>query len=406
MRQTRSSFLTTLLLLTLSSSSVQAQDYTWNYDDCDVDRYYSSLLSNVEDWTKDDLETLLFDTHRNSLVYTRPGLPGVDDVWAALIDVDVGSVPDTVKLLYTDDQMDSIPFGQRGWIKEHIWPILNITEQLANEGNELGKHVTDMHNIRPVDPLSDVIRGNKFFGECGVLSEDPETCQVPAEGGADNTCVCQKVYTPPESKKGEIARALLYMDVRYGSSDRLSPDFKLTDCPRVPYVDMGYLSQMLQWHFDNPPTAEEIERNNKVCTNWQGNRNPFVDYPELASVLYYEPFPLPVIGERTTYEACDKIPSLPPTPTPNICDTEMFPSDIYIWLVNSIDPDTVAMYTFSELPEGLELYMTDNPWNGTEFVEDLPDVDGTLKVRVGMIVCGTNDNILCESYQYFFSFLR
>jgi len=117
-----------------------------------------------------------------------------------------------------------------------------------------------------------------------------------------------------------------------------------------------------------------------------------VDYPDLVTVLYYEPFPLPPVGERTQYEACDKLPTLPPTYAPNDCDLAVNPSDIYIWLLNSDDPDTVAMYTFRDFPEGLrELYMTDNPWNGTQFVESTPNVDGTLKLTIpeGGIQAGT-----------------
>jgi endonuclease I len=256
-------------------------DYTWNFDGCDTADYYKDLPNSVADWTRDDLQFLLEDTHRNQLVYTRIGEPGIDDLWAALIDVDVGSVPDTVRLLYTSNQVDAIPFGQRSWIKEHIFPY----EQAEVSFDSRGPDISDIHNIRPASVLSSSVRGDKYFGECGVLEPNPQDCQIPAEGGADDTCSCSKTYTPPASVKGDIARALLYMDLRYAN-------LTLTDCPllSVPYNDMAYLSQLLTWHTEDPPDDTEIARNNQVCQHWQGNRNPFVDFPELAVQLHYEPF--------------------------------------------------------------------------------------------------------------------
>ena len=57
-----------------------------------------------------------------------------------------------------------------------------------------------------------------------------------------------------------------------------------------------------------------------ICRRWQGNRNPFVDFPELALALHYEPYTLPAVGERRIYEECEKIPTLAPTMAFNICD--------------------------------------------------------------------------------------
>lgn len=45
------------------------------------------------------------------------------------------------------------------------------------------------------------------------------------------------------------------------------------------------------------------------------------------------------------------------------------------------------MYTFAELPGGLELYMTDNPWNETEVVPDTPEKDGTVMVSGKKLYC-------------------
>jgi hypothetical protein len=138
---------------------------------------------------------------------------------------------------------------------------------------------------------------------------------------------------------------------------------------------MAYLSQMLQWHAEDPPDESERLRNDKACMFWQGNRNPFVDHPELSTQIFGQPLPLPAVGERLIYEACEAIPTLSPTFTPNQCEFYE-PGDFQIWVMNSDDPDTVGIYAFPDMPEGFELFMTDNPWNGDEFVEQ----EGTLSV--------------------------
>jgi endonuclease I len=356
------------------SDTSSAMDYTYSFDGCDVESYYSSLSADAMTWTREDVHSIIQSTHRNVLPYTRVNTPGVDDVWAALMDIDVGPVPDTVNLLYTNSYIDAIPFGQRGWVKENIFP--------ADRGIGLdGPDLSDIHNIKPNDVLASTVRGDRFFGECGVLTPNPETCQQPAEGAADDTCLCETVFTPPANVKGDIARALLYMDLRYDGSDfPETRNLRLTDCPFQLEHDMAYLSQMLQWHSEDPPDEAEMLRNSKVCEHWQGNRNPFVDFPELAQALHYEPFELPRIGDRIIYEACEKIPTEPPRPPTNECDTVIQPGDVYIWMLNSNDPDSIGLYSLVSLPENMTLFLTDNPWNGTQFVEHGGN-DGTLMVR-------------------------
>jgi endonuclease I len=352
------------LLCFLSSVSLTVGQ---TYEGCSATEYYSSLGSDTSAWTKDALAEVLKTTHRGVLPFTNKEDPGVDDVWAALIDVDVGAQPGTVSLIYENQDIPDIPFGERSWVKEHLFPILRGV-------GLFGPDVSDIHNIRPVSSLVNTVRGTKYFGECGVLVR-PETCQQPAEGAASDTCSCNRLFTPPGKVRGAIARALLYMDLRYDGSETFTLDLRLTDCPFQPEHDMAYLSQMLTWHEEDPPSEEEIIRNNKVCNTWQGNRNPFVDHPELANLIYGNPLQLPSIGESLIYEPCKAIPTLAPTYAPNQCDMYE-PGDFQIWLVNSVDPDTVGLYSFPPMPEGFELFMTDNAWNGNEFVNG----EGTLSV--------------------------
>jgi endonuclease I len=75
------------------------------------------------------------------------------------------------------------------------------------------------------------------------------------------------VFEPPTVHKGRVARALFYFSVRY-------------DIPLDPEEE-AYLKK---WNAEQPVDQEEITRNEEIYKA-QGNRNPFIDYPELASLI-------------------------------------------------------------------------------------------------------------------------
>jgi hypothetical protein len=102
------------------------------------------------------------------------------------------------------------------------------------------------------------------------------------------------------ARKGDVARALFYLDVRYeggthGGTGASEPDLRLTDDlnliassatgSNVSIAYMGKLSTLLQWHLDDPVDTKEMARNNAVFAQ-QGNRNPFVDNPGWVQCLY------------------------------------------------------------------------------------------------------------------------
>jgi len=64
-----------------------------------------------------------------------------------------------------------------------------------------------------------------------------------------------------------------------------------------------------------------------------------------------------------------------PTAAPNDCQ-KIAPGDIAPFLINSDNPDSVTFFPFDDLPAGLELFLTDNAWNGLAFQND----EGTVKV--------------------------
>ena len=372
-----SSFLVALLSASgmIHGSSAQTDDDI-KFDLCAIDDYYAQMPANLTEWNRESVNFLIRESHRDQLAFTNQTLAGSGDVWAALIDMDVGNETDTVHLTYRDTDKAATPFGVNFWVKEHLFPV---TRGVGVQG----KDFTDIHSIRPADPLVDVVRGRKYFGMCNYLVRT-ETCEVPAEGAAPDTCACNRLLEPPDSMKGVIARALMYMDVRYDGTEPDTVDLQLTDCPFNPPTDMAYLSQMLTWHFQYPPDDAEKRRNQRACERWQGNRNPFIDHADLATIIFGEPKPLPEMGELI-YPHCAEVPTQAPTFTANDCQ-DLAPGDIFPFIFNSEEPDNIGFFTFETIFPGTKLFLTDKAWTGEKFFEGNQDVDGTYMVSV-LCVC-------------------
>lgn len=113
------------------------------------------------------------------------------------------------------------------------------------------------------------------------------------------------VFEPQDSDKGDIARAIFYMVARYnylsGSDsdgiDAGNPNLELTNdlngWPKNGYTSsttatgkMAILSDLLEWNEIDPPDDWEIHRNNLLYKNFTNNRNPFIDYPEWANIIW------------------------------------------------------------------------------------------------------------------------
>jgi len=143
---------------------------------------------------------------------------------------------------------------------EHTWPQSRFTSKY---GKDMQK--SDLHHLFPTDSQMNSVRGNDWFGE---VVKDTKTLKCKnvrfgktAQGGPD-------VFEPPKEHRGNVARALFYFSTRYD----------------LPIGDQQE-EVLRKWNNDDPVDAEEQDRNNKIAEA-QGNRNPFVDYPEIADKLH------------------------------------------------------------------------------------------------------------------------
>ncbi|KAI5005286.1 hypothetical protein ZWY2020_032529 [Hordeum vulgare] len=205
------------------------------------------------------------------------------DVWEALkildaADADHPEASSEVIEIYSQRAVPKLLAGKPdGWNREHLWP--------RSYGLTRRPSLTDLHNIRPADANVNSSRGNKYFGGCAATSKK---CARPANReAAPDTETDSERWAPPFQVRGDVARSLMYMAVTYGFGQKdAAPPLELSDSPSIQRRRMGLLSTLLQWNELDPPSRSEQRRNDRVCNLYQHNRNPFVDHPEYANLIW------------------------------------------------------------------------------------------------------------------------
>ena len=139
---------------------------------------------------------------------------------------------------------------------EHTWPQSKFTHAYPTDTQK-----SDLHHLFPSDSKLNSDRGNFPFGEVARKVKDLK-CPVSQLGYPENSN--QLSFEPPVAHRGNVARALFYFAIRYDMKiDQLQERF------------------LRKWNQEDPVDQQELDRN-KAIQQAQGNRNPFVDYPELV----------------------------------------------------------------------------------------------------------------------------
>ena len=217
------------------------------------------------------------------------------DVWEALTYTDSACADEEpncrlIQMLYLDETK-SIEQANRGdgnndsWDREHVWPKSRGFPQKNQDG------YTDLHHLRPADRNLNGTHSNYGYDEGGEIvidkRDDGSLIQTEARIDRDN-----ESFEPPDRAKGQIARMLFYMAVRYETGDNLGdekmPDLVLKDeNKKVKEPWIGDLCTLVKWNNMFGPTDFERRRNDRVM-ELQGNRNPFIDNPGWANLIWQE----------------------------------------------------------------------------------------------------------------------
>ncbi len=190
--------------------------------------------------------------------------------------------------------------------REHTWPnSLGFGSASGNLGLPNAPY-TDTHMLYLTDANYNSDRGNMPYANCALSAQCGERATEAnngAGGGSGTYPGNSNWFKGPNGntgsfevwnrRKGDMARAVLYMAIRYEggvdpTSGQTEPDLELTDNRAQIVITsaspayMGLLSTLLAWHQADPVDAAERDRN-EVIYSFQGNRNPFIDHPEWAT---------------------------------------------------------------------------------------------------------------------------
>lgn len=243
-----------------------------------IPAYYSSIdFSQTGENLKVQLATLITNTHTTMLPYTASTL----DTWDVIQQTDQDpNVPANVLLVYGYDDTDAETNNDRSrnktlmgtsscigyWNREHTFP-----QSLSNPpmDTSIPGVSTDVHHVRASDCQFNSTRSNKIYDD----------------GAGVATSVTTNTWYPGDEWKGDVARMMMYLYVRYGNvtpaatvgagSRSYSP---LNDMPNI----------FLEWNTEDPVSQFEMNRNN-ILQTVQGNRNPFIDNPYLATIIWNGP---------------------------------------------------------------------------------------------------------------------
>ncbi|WP_307821793.1 endonuclease I family protein [Streptomyces coffeae] len=227
------------------------------------DTYYKDAIGKTGEPLKDALHTII-STDVTKVSY--------DEVWDALKKTDEDpDNPSNVILLYsgTSQSKDANGSGPDQWNREHVW-----AKSHGDFGTATGPG-TDVHHLRPANVTVNSIRGNKDFDEGGSEVE-----------GAPGSRTDDDSFEPRDQVKGDVARMVLYMSVRYEGDDDF-PDLEVNDTvDNGTQPHLGRLSVLKKWNDEDPPDAFEKHRNDVIYDTIQHNRNPFVDHPEWVGEIW------------------------------------------------------------------------------------------------------------------------
>ena len=196
--------------------------------------------------------------------------------------------------------------GNSFYNREHSWP----KSYGFPNNNSTNYPYTDCHALFLSDSGYNSSRSNKPYRSCGPACNEKPSEENNGQGGGTGVFPGNSNWTTGSftsgtwetwrGRRGDVARALFYMDVRYeggthGGTGASEPDLILTNDETLiansntgnneAVAHMGMLSVLLAWHAQDPVDDLERQRNNAVHSR-QGNRNPFMDHPEWVACVF------------------------------------------------------------------------------------------------------------------------
>jgi len=248
-----------------------------------IQPYYNGL-----DFTKTGNDLFLELSGRITSTHTSiPYTSSSTDTWDVLMQAEEDPENNlNVLLIYGYNDIDGNPVTDRTraktetdigggdpgkWNREHVFAKSLAFPNLSTEDPGPG---TDVHNLSPADSEQNANRSNRKFSDGGGIPG-----VVSSNGG----------WYPGDEWKGDVARAIMYMYIRYnGDGSKISE----TQClpinvgfGNILAIDSNMIDLFLRWNVEDPVSSFE-DQHNPVTEGTQGNRNPFIDNPYLATLIW------------------------------------------------------------------------------------------------------------------------
>lgn len=165
--------------------------------------------------------------------------------------------------------------GWRGMNREHSFPK-------SWWGGAENDAYTDLYHLYPSESAANMAKSNYPLGEVQTPEFDNGVSKVgyayQGQGGG-----ASKVFEPADEYKGDFARTYFYIATCY--QDLTWKYTYMVQNGAYPTLRPWAYEMLLDWARRDPVSQKEIDRNEAVYLI-QGNRNPFIDFPELAEYIW------------------------------------------------------------------------------------------------------------------------
>lgn len=364
--------------------------------------YYNNAIGKSDEALMTALEGIIY-TH-SELSYNY--------LWDAYENTDMGSdgyyidMYSTCKYNHSSPHPGNASYVGQGLNREHSFPKSWF-------GGEVSPMFTDLTMIIPADAYVNQRRSNYPYGVCNgydaitYTNEELGVSMLGKLGKSTYNGYYDKVFEPDDEYKGDFARIYFYMVTCYKSDVANWPG-----CDQLDYLENEYkafsdwsIQMLLEWHRADPVSLKEIKRNNAVYEE-QGNRNPYVDHPELAEFIWGTKQHMAWNGQGSDDDLIKIDPKLLPVDTTSVTGTSFradwtnggdvssytlqvnriaVPGDEIVTLMMTENFSKVNAYSdgYSDVSGSLDEY-TDNPgWTGYKLY---PAAGKSLKVGTGSAI--------------------
>ncbi len=229
----------------------------------------------------------------NAYKYTdiKPGTTNV--IWDVYTDDNLETTPETYTFIFGTDQCGNYQNEGDCYNREHTTPKSWFSDR--------SPMITDLQHLYPTDGYVNNKRSNFPYGE--VTNATYTSIDNHSKlGTGNNFGYTGIVFEPIDAFKGDLARVSLYMATRY-EDEIISQNWAgnaqanvamLTAAEqsnaamrRLQVYETWYLKTLFKWIGQDPVSQKEIDRNNGIYyQSGQNNRNPFIDHPEYAAMIW------------------------------------------------------------------------------------------------------------------------